>query len=96
LGVARIEPARVTSGNHETEAVTLVNEAYYSVGYRLENLLNIFPNPASVTIFNLLGTEVLSTQLEGSEVLLNGLPAGMYILSIRSNDQTVIRKLTVR
>jgi hypothetical protein len=74
----------------------------------LENGLKIYPNPAremlivetdiseeaTVKIFNMLGTMVSVERVTGNRttIELSGMEDGLYIMTIQSGDQTVIRK----
>ena len=73
--------------------------------------LSIYPNPASgqkiyittphnspklVEIYNVLGKNVLSANLTGSELNISVLEPGIYIMKIREGNSSATRKLVVR
>ena len=73
--------------------------------------LSIYPNPASgqkvyittkagksktVEIFNVLGKNVLSTELIGNELNISSLDPGIYIMKIQEGKSSATRKLVVR
>jgi photosystem II stability/assembly factor-like uncharacterized protein len=71
--------------------------------------INIYPNPAlnnlniecpqiqnfNVTLFNLLGEQVMQRELKGTKepIDISTLPAGMYIVKVSGEDWTVQKKL---
>lgn len=76
----------------------------------IENL-SIYPNPASgqkiyvttkegkskkIEIFNVLGKNVLSANLVGSELNISALEPGIYIMKIQEGKNSATRKLVVR
>ncbi|WP_029034040.1 T9SS type A sorting domain-containing protein [Salinimicrobium terrae] len=73
--------------------------------------LSIFPNPATgqkvyintkagkakrVEIYNVLGNNVLSSQLTGNELNISNLEPGVYIMKIQEGKSSATRKLVVR
>lgn len=73
--------------------------------------LSIYPNPASgqkvyivtkfnkaktVEIYNVLGKNVLSANLTGSELNISSLEPGVYIMKIQEGKNSATRKLVVR
>ena len=73
--------------------------------------LSIYPNPATgqkiyittphdspklVEIYNVLGKNVLSAQLVGSELNISTIEPGIYIMKIREGNKSATRKLVVR
>ncbi len=73
--------------------------------------LSIYPNPASgqkvyisskegkakkVEIYNVLGKNVLSAQLSGTELNISSLEPGVYIMKIQEGKSSATRKLVVR
>lgn len=53
-------------------------------------------SPKQVAIYDVLGIQVLQTQITGTELLLDGLDAGVYVLRIYQNNKTATRKLIVK
>ena len=73
--------------------------------------LSIYPNPASgqkvyvttkenkarkIEIYNVLGKNILSANLTGSELNISSLEPGVYIMKIQEGKSTATRKLVVR
>jgi hypothetical protein len=73
--------------------------------------LSIYPNPASgqkvyvitkenkakkVEIYNVLGKNILSANLTGSELNISSLDPGVYIMKIQEGRYSATRKLVVR
>ena len=73
--------------------------------------LSIYPNPATgqkvyittkkneakrIEIYNVLGKNVLSTNLTGRELNISDLESGIYILKIQEGRGTATRKLVIR
>ena len=73
--------------------------------------LNIYPNPVtngtlfidtklnaekSVTIFNVLGKEVLNTITSSNAINVSKLSAGVYVVKVIENGSTATRKLVIR
>lgn len=73
--------------------------------------LSIYPNPASgqkvyintkenkakkVEIYNVLGKNILSANLTGSELNISSLEPGVYIMKIQEGKSSATRKLVVR
>ncbi|MFD2517081.1 T9SS type A sorting domain-containing protein [Salinimicrobium flavum] len=73
--------------------------------------LSIYPNPASgqkvyittrsnkpkiVEIYNVLGKNILSANLTGTELNISSLEPGIYIMKIQEGKSTATRKLVVR
>lgn len=52
--------------------------------------------PKQIAIYDVLGTEVLNTKISGTELLLNELGAGVYVLRVYQNNKVATRKLIVR
>ena len=75
------------------------------------NGFNLYPNPVTngklfistlgnadkeIQIYNILGKQVLSTKLKGSELNVNKLTSGIYILKINEDGKTATRKLVIK
>ncbi|MBF6608228.1 MAG: T9SS type A sorting domain-containing protein, partial [Flavobacterium sp.] len=73
--------------------------------------LGFYPNPVSegkifitsktamtkgITIFDVLGKEVLQTSLTSKELNVSSLSPGVYIIKIREGEITATRKLIIR
>ena len=73
--------------------------------------LSIYPNPATgqkvyistkkneakrIEIYNVLGKNVLATNLTGRELNISDLESGIYILKIQEGRGTATRKLVIR
>lgn len=73
--------------------------------------LTLFPNPVSngkvyitsksgenkdITIYDVLGNQVLQTTISSKELNISTLSSGVYIIKIRENETTAARKLIVR
>lgn len=73
--------------------------------------LSIYPNPASgqkvyvvtknnkpkiIEIYNVLGKNILSANLTGSELNISALEPGVYIMKIQEGKSSATRKLVVR
>ncbi|EGV42204.2 T9SS type A sorting domain-containing protein [Bizionia argentinensis JUB59] len=76
----------------------------------IENLL-IYPNPVSngklyvatknnfvkqISVYNVLGKQVMSQSLSGKELNISELKAGIYIIKITENKLNATRKLIVK
>ena len=72
---------------------------------------NIYPNPASgnviniqtsitgeklVTVYDVLGKQVINTTITDSELNISSLKAGVYMVSVTQNKATVTKKLVVQ
>ena len=72
---------------------------------------SLYPNPVTngqlfintlsnadkeIQIYNILGKQVLSTKLKGSELNVNKLTSGIYILKINEDGKTATRKLVIK
>ena len=53
-------------------------------------------SPKKVRIFDVLGTPVLETTIQGKELNLNGLNAGVYLIQVFEKDKVATRKLIVK
>ncbi|MGB7393151.1 MAG: T9SS type A sorting domain-containing protein [Pricia sp.] len=53
-------------------------------------------SPKQVTIYDVLGTQVLQTQISGTELLIDELDAGVYVLRVYQNNRMATRKLIVK
>lgn len=73
--------------------------------------LKLYPNPVTdgkvyidtddnaskqVSIYDVLGTKVLESQISGNELLLTDLDAGVYVLRVYQNNKVATRKLIVK
>ncbi len=52
--------------------------------------------PKRILIYDVLGTQVLETTISGTELLLNELDAGVYVLRVYQNNKVATRKLIVK
>lgn len=52
--------------------------------------------PKMIRIFDVLGTPVLETTIQGRELNLNGLNAGVYLIQVFERDKVATRKLIVK
>lgn len=75
------------------------------------NSFNVFPNPVTdgivnitstsnedikVTVYDILGKQVLNTQLENNTLNVSSLNTGIYILNINQNGNTSTKKLVIK
>jgi len=73
--------------------------------------LSFYPNPVSngklyitsklsldkeITIFDVLGKEVLKTTITSKELNVSSLSAGIYMIKIREGEATATRKLVIK
>ncbi|MFD1614780.1 T9SS type A sorting domain-containing protein [Gelatiniphilus marinus] len=78
--------------------------------FEIANALQLYPNPATnnitiktpmgkgitvIEIYNLLGKRMPLTSFENNTLNISHLPSGMYLLNIRIEEQTIIKKLIV-
>ncbi|NNC69272.1 MAG: T9SS type A sorting domain-containing protein [Flavobacteriaceae bacterium] len=52
--------------------------------------------PKQIAIYDVLGTQVLETRISGTELLLNDMDAGVYVLRVYQNNKVATRKLIVK
>lgn len=52
--------------------------------------------PKRILIYDVLGTQVLETKISGTELLINELDAGIYVLRVYQNNKVATRKLIVK
>lgn len=52
--------------------------------------------PKQIAIYDVLGMQVLETKISGTELLLNNLDAGVYVLRVYQNNNVATRKLIVK
>ncbi|SIS41144.1 Por secretion system C-terminal sorting domain-containing protein [Zobellia uliginosa] len=52
--------------------------------------------PKQIAIYDVLGTQVLQTQISGTELNLSELDAGVYVLRVYQNNRVATRKLIVK
>ena len=52
--------------------------------------------PKQVLIYDVLGTQVLETKINGNELYLSDLDAGVYVLRVYQNNKVATRKLIVK
>ncbi|WP_149303961.1 T9SS type A sorting domain-containing protein [Pareuzebyella sediminis] len=53
-------------------------------------------SPKQIAIYDVLGTQVLDTKLNGVELFLNNLDAGVYVLRVYQNNKVATRKLIIK
>lgn len=53
-------------------------------------------SPKKVAIYDVLGTQVLETQISGNELFLDELDAGVYVLRVYQGSKMATRKLIVK
>lgn len=98
--------AQVVSRNAADLNATLANDSFSAI-----TGLNIYPNPVTndtlfidtklnaekiVTIFNVLGKEVLNTITSSNAINVSKLSAGVYVVKVIENGSTATRKLVIR
>ena len=49
-----------------------------------------------ISIYDVLGTQVLETSITGNELFISELDAGVYVLRVFQNNKVATRKLIVR
>ncbi|WP_373516415.1 T9SS type A sorting domain-containing protein [Pricia sp.] len=49
-----------------------------------------------ISIYDVLGTQVLETSISGNELLVSELGAGVYVLRVYQNNKMATRKLIVK
>lgn len=52
--------------------------------------------PKHIAIYDVLGTQVLDTKISGTELFLNDVDAGVYVLRVYQNNKMATRKLIVK
>ena len=52
--------------------------------------------PKQILIFNVLGTQVLSTFIVGNELSVADLDAGVYVIRVFEKDKVATRKLIIK
>ena len=52
--------------------------------------------PKQVSIYDVLGTQVLQSQVSGNELMLADLDAGVYVLRVYQNNKMATRKLIIK
>jgi len=52
--------------------------------------------PKQIVIYDVLGTQVLEATISGTELLLNELDSGVYVLRVYQNNKMATRKLIVK
>ncbi len=52
--------------------------------------------PKKILIFDVLGTQVLSTSILGTELNISDLDAGVYVLRVFEKDKVATRKLIIK
>ena len=52
--------------------------------------------PKTIRIYDVLGTPVLETTLLGTELNLNGLDAGVYLIQVFQREKVATRKLIIK
>ncbi|HZJ19052.1 MAG TPA: T9SS type A sorting domain-containing protein [Pricia sp.] len=52
-------------------------------------------SPKQISIYDVLGTQVLETSISGNELLISELDAGVYVLRVYQNNKMATRKLIV-
>jgi len=82
-----------------------------SVGQNSLDAFTIYPNPTTkgyinitsqvsgakkVVVYNVLGKQVISTNLTGERLDVSGLNSGVYIVKISQGDASVTKKLVIR
>lgn len=53
-------------------------------------------SPKQIAIYDVLGTEVLQTKISGTELFLDDLDAGVYVLRVYQNNKVATRKLIIK
>ncbi len=97
-----------TAGNNKDTVITPIVVKNCTTGMTEDDQLatvSVYPNPTSgkfiitatgeLTVFNMIGEAVYSQRLvsAASEIDLSGKPAGVYLLHVRTNNGTVVRKI---
>ncbi|MBO6605656.1 T9SS type A sorting domain-containing protein [Psychroserpens sp.] len=87
------------------------NQTTLSTPSLTANEFSVYPNPAAdgfvnivstnnedinVTVFDILGKEVLSTSLTNNRLNVSSLTTGLYMLRITQNNASVTKKLVIR
>lgn len=53
-------------------------------------------SPKQISIYDVLGTQVLETSITGDELFISELDAGVYVLRVFQNNKVATRKLIVK
>jgi len=85
-----------------------INTSSVSPVTSVTSSVNMYPNPANnmvyfenannafVTVYSITGQAVVSQQLEGNALNIQELNSGMYVVSVQTSNETVVKKLQVR
>ncbi len=87
------------------------NDATMSIGENSLSNLTIFPNPTNtgfinimtsnselinVKVFDILGKQVIKSNVENNQLNVSGLSAGVYILKLTQNNASTTKKLVIK
>lgn len=104
-GFMDVDELRLGTSWAEVTPLTLSTDEFASTGF------NIYPNPVtsgvvnitstsneviSVTVYDILGKQVLNTQVENNTLNVSSLNTGIYILNINQNGNTSTKKLVIK
>lgn len=53
-------------------------------------------SPKQISIYDVLGTQVLEASISGNELMISELDAGVYVLRVYQNNKMATRKLIVK
>ncbi|CAM4295080.1 T9SS type A sorting domain-containing protein [Zobellia roscoffensis] len=53
-------------------------------------------SPKQILIYDVLGTQVLETKINGEELYLSNIDAGVYVLRVYQNNKVATRKLIIK
>jgi len=100
-----------TGGTWRVDNVTFFNNGQLSIGDNSLKSLSLYPNPVrsggvitintnnsqplQVTVFDVLGKQVLSRTISNNTLNVSSLKAGVYLVQVTDNNKTTTRKLVV-
>lgn len=90
-------------------AIEYVNDSKTGVFEHQSDDFEIYPNPAtteiyiknvqliqSVTLYDVLGRKTFETSSLNSGIMLQGIPAGIYLVKVKIQDRVVIQRLQIK
>ncbi|MFD2551187.1 T9SS type A sorting domain-containing protein [Bizionia sediminis] len=96
-----VTPYPIDQYTNEVLSTSTVNTAAFSIypnptSNGFVNITSPASEAISVTIFDVLGKQVLSTTLTNNRLNVSSLNTGMYIVKIAQNGNTVTKKLVIK
>ena len=104
-GFMDVDELRLGTSWAEVTPLTLSTDEFTSTGF------NIYPNPVTsgvvnitstsnevidVTVYDILGKQVLNSKVENNTLNISSLNSGIYILNINQNGNTSTKKLVIK